>query len=85
MGIGKDAAGAFRTSRLKEYPDALSAAFASAFCDQLRTELNTGIGPIRRWNEIPDGEAIMDWLQEAAVACGHINSNAHFCPDYQPR
>ena len=85
VAIGKDEAGAFRTSRLKEYPDALSAAFASAFCDQLRIELNTGIGPNRRWTDVPDGEAIAAWIQEAAVACGQINRTAHFCPDYQPR
>lgn len=84
--IGKAHDGAFRTAHLKEYPAALSAAFATAFCDQVRDDLRAGrIAVAKQWSTLPNGQALCDWIQEAAQASAQIRLGATVLPDYQPR
>jgi len=84
--IGKAADGEFRTSRLKEYPTALSRAIAVAFCDQLRSEISAGrLAEVKPWRSIPNGPALRDWIQATATASAQIRQNATALPDYQPR
>ena len=77
--IGKSPEGEFRTAKLKEYPTALSAAFAKAFGDQLRTDLRMP------WDQIHEGQSLRGWIREAAEAGSEIRANAEALPDYQPR
>ena len=84
--IGKAPDGEFRTSRLKEYPTALSRAIATAFCDQLRMDLRAGhFAEVKPWNSFPNGQALREWIREAASASAQIRHNAAVLPDYQPR
>lgn len=84
--IGKAANGEFRTSRLKEYPTALSRAIAVAFCDQLRMDLRAGhFAEVKPWDSLPNGSALKVWIQETAHASAQIRHDAAVLPDYQPR
>ena len=84
--IGKAPSGEFRTAHLKEYPAALSHAFAKAFCDQVREDLRAGrIAEARPWADLPNGFALRDWIVEAAQASAQIRLEATALPDYQPR
>ena len=84
--IGKAPNGEFRTAHLKEYPAALSQAFATAFCDQVRDDLRAGrIAEAQQWADLPNGFALRDWIFEAAQASAQIRLEATALPDYQPR
>eukprot|EP00435_Cladocopium_sp_Y103_P041995 s1288_g11.t1 len=76
----------FRTSRLKEYPEQLCAAFAAAFIEQLRTDLRAGLARhVLPFPELLDGELLRAWLARAADASRVIRQGAEWLPDFQPR
>ena len=84
--IGKSPAGEFRTANLKEYPVALSAGLAKAFCDQVRADMRAGhLTPTKSWSEFHGGTELLAWVQEAAAASAAIRNDASVLPDYQPR
>lgn len=54
--IGKSPEGEFRTAKLKEYPVALSAGLAAAFCDQVRADMRAGrLAPAKSWSNFLGG------------------------------
>lgn len=72
--------------KLKEYPVALSAALATAFCEQVRADMRAGrLTPAKRWAEIPEGDILKDWVRDTAEVSAAIRHNASVLPDYQPR
>eukprot|EP00435_Cladocopium_sp_Y103_P052900 s1362_g16.t1 len=79
VAIGKDASGQFKTSALKEYPEAFSNALAATLADQLREVVR------RRTWKVAD-EISLDtsqWLREATHASSIIRASAVWLPDYQ--
>lgn len=86
VAIGKSPEGDVKTAKLKEYPEALSAAFARAFSDQLRVERRAGhFAPATPWDNLHEGQSLRGWLKEAAAASSEIRADATVLPDYQPR
>ena len=84
--IGKAENGEFRTSKLKEYPPALSKAFATAFGDQIRADMRAGhLTAAQPWQSFSEGPALWRWIWEAAQCSEHIRHDAPVLPDYQPR
>jgi hypothetical protein len=84
--IGKSREGEFRTARLKEYPVALSAALAAAFCEQVRADMRAGrLKPAKGWDTIPEGASLRDWVRDTAEVSASIRQDATILPDYQPR
>ena len=84
--IGKSPEGEFRTAKLKEYPVALSAGLAAAFCDQVRADMRAGrLAPAKSWSNFFGGTDLLAWVREAAEASAAIRHDASVLPDYQPR
>lgn len=84
--IGKDGSGAFRTAKLKEYPNRFCSALARAFCDQLHEEVRKGqTRQAEAWANFPGGSAVQKWLQGASEAGRSISTEARWLPDFQPR
>lgn len=81
VGCHRDNSGAFCASKFKEYPAALSEAFAGAITDEFTAAERSG-----RFRIVPfDDPSLVKWVHEAALASDCVRTDTGFLPDYQGR
>ena len=71
--LGRDENGCFRTAKAKEYPSALSRAFAHFFSERLPRLTTPGV-------EYAAHPEIFEFIEHSA----RLDSGGHMMPDYQP-